>query len=175
MGVFNMFLNYSTIANVQNTTTETSLLGSPDAGTSKTITPGLASVGRTFQLFFYGVFGWTAAPTLTIRLKLGGAAGTLLQTWTPLLVGANAGTAWELSLFATITTTGAGGVVQPNPGTFLFSSPSADSPAQLSGRNASVVAVDLSVGKDWALTAQWGTADPLNFFTYNFGCINVVR
>lgn len=172
--MFNLFLNYSTVATAVNTTTETSLLGAPDLGTSKTVTPALASVGRTFELSFFGVFGWTAAPALTVRLKLGGAAGTLLQIYTPLLVGANAGTAWRLNLYVTITASGVGGIVQANPGLLLFSAPGPDAPAQLSGRNANAPAVDLSVAKDWALTAQWGVADALNFFTYNFGCINVV-
>lgn len=173
--MFNLFLNYTTSTTVANSVTETSLLGAPDLGTTKTVTPGLAGVGRTFELFFYGVLGWTAAPALTIRLKLGGALGTLLQAYTPALPGSSSGTAWRLSLFATITAIGAGGSIQGNPGMFEFNSVGADGPAQWSGRNTTAAAVNFSVGQDWALTAQWGTADLLNFFTYGFGCINVIR
>lgn len=175
LNMFNMFLNYTTTTSVVNTTTETSLLGAPDLGTTKTVTPGLASVGRTFELFFYGVLGWTLAPALTIRLKLGSALGTLLQTFTPPLTGSSVGAAWRLNLFATILTIGAGGSIQVNPGMFETNlGGGADGAVQWSGRNQNVSAVNFSVGQDWALTGQWGTADPLNFFTYNFGCINVI-
>jgi hypothetical protein len=174
-GVFNMFLNYSTITNVVNTTTETSLLGSPDAGSTKTVSGGFVSVGRTFEMYLAGVMGWTGAPTLNVRIKLGGAAGVLLHNFTPILPAVVNGTAWRIYAMFTITAIGAGGNLYIVASQFEFVTGGADGPAQWSGRGTNNAAIDFTSPRDWAATAQWGTADPANFFTYTFGCINVVR
>ena len=172
--MFNLFLNYTTTTNVANTVVETSLLGAGDRGTTKTVAPALTAVGRTFELYFAGVLGWTLAPGLTIRLKLGGALGTTIVTLTPPLAGSNPGAAWRMSLFATITAIGAGGSILAEPSMFEFTLGAADGATQWSGRGANGFAINFSVNQDWALTAQWAVADPANFLTYSFGIINVI-
>lgn len=173
----NMFLNYSTTLTVANSTTETQVLGAPDAGSTKTVSPGFVSLGRTFELYFAGVMGWTGTPTLNVRPRLGGLTGVLLQNFTPVLsVAGSLGTAWRIYMLATITAVGVGGILVSHPCQFEFvTGGGADGQAIWSGRAANGPTVNLTASPDWALTAQWGTADPANFFTYNFGCVNIVR
>ena len=173
LGMFNLYLNYSTTTTVANSTTETALLGAPDVGSSKTLTPGLAVVGRTLQLFFSGILSCVLTPTLDVRLRLGGLTGALLEDYTP-AVNANPTTAWYLNVYAVITAIGAGGAIAIQPGAFEFAL-GTQGAAQWSGRNTGGAAVDISSDKDFELSAQWGTANVANIFTYRFGMINVIR
>ena len=169
----NQYLDYNSNTTVVNTVTETALLGAADDGSTKTITPALARVGRTFQLFFSGVMGNTGTPTLTVRLKLGGLAGTTIYTFAPVLPVA--GTfSWRLNLYATITAVGAGGSITVHAGALEIDT-RPDGVVRAITNNSLATAIDFSVSQDWELSLQWGTADPADTFTYRFGNIGIVR
>ncbi len=164
----NFYLNYSTTTTVANTTTETSLLGAADQGTD-TIEAGLARVGQTFRFSFTGTVQTTGSPVLTIRLKLGGSSGTTIQTWTKAITGGAA--AWELIVYGVITAIGAAGNISIQSAIFQFTPAGVEGIG--SGKQSTVI--DFTANQQWALTAQWGTADAANSITYQFGNIDIVR
>jgi len=172
-----MFLEFGGVVTVVNSAVETALLGAALDGSTKTITPAMTRVGRTFRLWLGGVFASTGAPVLTVRLKLtDGVTPVTIQTFTS-TIAAITTTAWRLDLFATITAIGAGGAILVRPGIFEYAhtAPGVTGPTQWIQTNAGAVAVDFSVNQTWELTIQWGTAAAGNSFSYLFGNIDIVR
>lgn len=166
----NFYLNYSTTTTVANTAAETGLLGAADFGTD-TIQAGLGRVGRAFRLDFRGVLQNTGTPTLTIRIKLG---GTTLAAYTGTMVAVSGQVIWKLSILAIITAIGVAGNLSIKPSVFEYST-IATGAAQWLGSNVTDTAIDFTANQQWSLTIQWGTANPANSFTYQFGNIDILR
>lgn len=172
-----MFLESGGVVTVANSAAETPLLGAGIDGSSKIITPAMTRIGRTFRLYFSGVFASTGAPVLTIRLKLtDGVTPVTIQTFTS-TIAAITTTAWRLDLFATILAVGAGGTILIRPGIFEYAhtAPGVAGPTQWIQTNAGAVAVNFSVNQTWELTIQWGTAAAGNSYSYLFGNVDIVR
>lgn len=169
----NLFLEYTANVTVANTTTETSLLGPGDFGSTKVIDPSIAVVGRTFRLYFSGIASNTGTPSLDMRLKLG---GTTIYQFTPVIsIGPGQPLdAWEIDLYASVTgvssLTGHAGEMA-----YSFSTSGAQGVAHWSARNSNAISVTFSSYPQWDLTTQWGTANAANTLTYKFGCIDIVR
>jgi hypothetical protein len=144
-------------ANVQNTTTETTILGSGVGATS--IEGGLLRVGRTVRVTVRGSMVATGSPTLTIRFKLG---GTTVASSTAKTIGTSGTAGWEMSFLITARTLGASGTAYVQ-GLWQYSDNNDVSIVPLVNTGTSTIDTtgSLSIG----LTAQWSAAASGNRIT----------
>lgn len=171
----NMFLDYTTTTTVANTTTETQLLGNGDDGSTRIVDTSIVKIGRTFRVSFRGTFAFTATPTISIKLKLGGVT---IQDFTPLTtLMTGTGSEWLVDEYITISAIGSSGQVFGHVSQLYHETSEAGAQGKVltSGRGKTTPTVDLSVAQPFTLTMTWGTANAANTLTYNFGCIDIVR
>lgn len=167
-----MFTHYSSDVTVANTTTETSIMGTVDDGSTKTIEAGLARVGRQFKITAGGTLDDTGTPTLRIRLKFG--ATVLGDTNTITLNHDGTITTWNYEGYAVINVTGAGGSITVYRGTFYYNV--ANGNTQISfGTGKTTTAVDFTAAQTWDLTAQWSAASVDNTITATWTAIEMAR
>jgi hypothetical protein len=149
---------------VTNTTTETSVLGASQNGSTKTIEAGLARVGRFFIVRVYGAVTTTGTPTLTVRLKLGST--TIGNTGAVAMANNTASNAaFLIEALISVYTTGATGTV--NVPSLKVSYPTSQGGAMNAfsggaGSGPGTTVVDLTVAQTFDVTVQWGTASASN-------------
>jgi hypothetical protein len=144
---------------VGNTLIETTLLAA-GAG-SPTIAANAFTAGKLLFLYGYGFITNTVTPTLRIRMKLGGV--TILDTTAFTMATITGTTQWQISAVATCRTTGAGGTGIAQAQLNYFTAPGTVVTQQLV--NNATFALNTTIANVMDLTAQWGTADPLNTLT----------
>lgn len=155
-------------ATVGNTITETTLIG---AGVgAQTVAANTFTVGRSMLIYSWGNMGNTLTPTLRIRGKLG--AVTALDSTAITLPTITGTTLWQMSLYLTCRTAGAGGTGIAQGIFTYFTAAGVQSNFQLV--NTGTFAMDTTAALLIDVTAQWGTADPLNTMTStNFSCLRL--
>lgn len=157
---------------VANTTTETSILGASQAGSSKVIEAGLARVGRVFHLRIWGTVGTTGTPTLQIRLKLNST--TLADTGAVTLANNVSGSGnFYLEALVTVRAVGSSGTLHVFPLRFSYGVSNGGAMNQFAVVTAPTV--DLTAAQTFDVTIQWGTASASNTFTAAQSLIELSR
>lgn len=137
-----------------------------------TVLANTPKVASTYRLTAGGrIDNQATSGTLTFRLRWGGAAGTLLGSWViPSQAGAATGQQFWLDSLLTFRTVGATGTAAPNGfGTSVFG------PSTLAFGGSLVTALDTTVNKVLALTAQWATSSATNLLRFEVGVFEIVR
>jgi hypothetical protein len=157
-----MHLRHNGDITVANTTTETSILGASQAGSTKTVEAGLARVGLCFLIRITGRVQTTGTPTLNIRVKLGST--TLAQTTARALANNTASSDGGLSIesFITIDTVGAAAQVRVHSLRALYGVTIDGAVNQIAIGSGGLSVVDLTVAQTFDVTVEWGTASPSN-------------
>ena len=172
--VVSMFIRNNGDVTVANTTTETSVLGAAQAGSTKTIEAGLARVGRTFYVRLYGTLGITGTPTLRLRIKLGST--TIVDTTAATINVPSSGGGFLIEGVLSIRAVGASGEVMGHTlkGTIT---PFGSAGGNMLGfaATAAVTPVDFTVAQAIDVTVQWGTANAANTLTITGSFIDMSR
>lgn len=153
---------------VANTTTETILFP------NKMIPANYMQDGRLLRLTAYGGYGTTGTPTLQVRLRWGGVAGTVMAasgaitTASGLGGGASMTALWEIRLLVQVRANGTSGTTMTNglfhagtTGTAAMSDYPIAS-GSTGGTTPAVATIDLTADTALSLTATWGTANAAN-------------
>jgi hypothetical protein len=152
----------STSTTVANTASETVIA-------LMTIPAADAVAGAVYRIKAWGVASVTGTPTLTLRSRLGGVAGTALGSSGARTASSGVSNrAWQVTVDLTCLTTGASGTWFASQITFeavtLAASPPFASPGLILD-GTSAVTVDTTVSEDLVVTATWGTASASNTLT----------
>ncbi|MEU1272971.1 hypothetical protein [Streptomyces sp. NPDC005799] len=134
-----------------------------------TIPAGDAVAGAVYRIKAWGVASVTGTPTLTLRSRLGGVAGTALGSSGGRTASSGVSNrAWQVTADLTCLTTGASGTWFASQVTYeavtLSASPPFASPGLILDGTTSVT-VDSTVSEDFVITATWGTASASNTLT----------
>lgn len=155
---------------VANTTSETILF--PNI----TIPGNYLQGGRVLRLTAYGRLSSTSAPTIRLRLRLGGVSGTLIADSGTITTNSGTAALWKAEFIIQIRANGASGsvfaigdVVIGSAGAATVAS-ATGAPAVVLGGSAgddtpAAVTVDLTANQDLALTATWSAAAAGNTIT----------
>jgi hypothetical protein len=151
-----IFTQYATVT-VVSTSVETTLVGT-GIGTV-TLPANFFTVGKTVRITASGYYSTTqtAGQTLTIRIRLGGVAGTLV-----LATGANStaniitNRAWRIIAEITCRTTGATGTVFAQG--LFFKCTDAISAAIWNMVNTGTITINTTASQAIAVTADWNSA-----------------
>lgn len=148
---------------VANTTTETIIV--PNV----TIPSNMLQDGRILRLTVYGTYATTGSPTVTVRLRWGGVAGTVLAANGGPATGSGipTGTLWKLDADIQTRVNGSTGTLFTMGtvglgGTTAAASMTYTPLAGTSGLNPAGSTVDLTADTALSLTWQWGTASASN-------------
>jgi hypothetical protein len=152
----------STSTTVANTAAETVIA-------TLTIPAADAVAGAVYRVKAWGVASVTGTPTLTLRSRLGGVAGTALGSSGARTASSGVtNRAWHVTVDLTCLTTGATGTWFASQITYeavtLAASPPFASPGLILDGTTSVT-VDTTISEDLVLTATWGTASASNTLT----------
>jgi hypothetical protein len=147
---------------VANTLTETTIA-------TMTIPAADAVVGAVYRIKAWGIASVTGTPTLTLRSRLGGVAGTALGSSTGRTASSGVtNRAWQVTADLTCLTTGAAGTWFASQVTIESITLAAGPPFVAPGMildGTSAVTVDTTVAQDFVITATWGTASASNTLT----------
>ena len=153
---------------VGNTVAETTLVGTGIG--SQTVAANTFTVGRSMLIYAWGNMGSTLTPTLQIRGKVG--AVTALDSGAVTLPVITGTTLWQLSMYITCRTAGAGGTAIAQGIFTYFTAANVQTNFQLV--NTGTFAMDTTAALLLNVTAQWSAADPLNTLTStNFSCLRL--
>lgn len=153
---------------VANTTTETILF--PNI----TIPANYLQDGRALRLRIFGAYGDTATPTLQLRLRWGGVAGTVLASTAALTMGSGVGGGASMTaLFSAqidlqVRSNGATGTAMTNGVIHYFTTGTAtatDIPVasgSTGGTTPVAVTADFTADTALSITAQWSAAAAAN-------------
>ncbi len=160
---------------VANTTTETILF--PNV----TIPANYLQDGRVLRIRAFGAYGTTGTPTLTLALRWGGVAGTVIAksaaaTLTSGVGGGASMTAmWVFEAIIQVRSNGSSGTLMTNGEATLFTStaptagtvtnygmPIVLASGSTGGTTPVAVTADLTADTALSLTALWGTANAAN-------------
>lgn len=153
---------------VANTTTETVLF--PDY----TVPGNFLQDGRVLRLRVFGAYGTTATPTLAIKLRWGGVAGTVIcatgAITTPSAAGGGASMTamWEAEFIIQVRSNGSSGTLMSNGSIALYTTGTAAGSAypaasgSTGGTTPVAVTVDLTADTALSITGVWGTANAAN-------------
>jgi hypothetical protein len=152
----------STSTTVANTASETVIA-------ALTIPAGDAVAGAVYRIKAWGVASVTGTPTLTLRSRLGGVAGTALGSSGARTASSGVSNrSWQVTVDLTCLTTGATGTWFASQITYeavtLAASPPFASPGLILD-GTSAVTLDSTVSEDLVITATWGTASASNTLT----------
>lgn len=154
----------STPTTVANTTTET-VIG------SMTIPANDAAVGAIYRIHIAALASVALTPTLTLRARIGGAAGALVTATGIAITAASNGTNhhWFADLDYTIVSTGAGGTARgflkaQEAMSLGGASPFTGLVTKCDGGLATA-AHDTTAAKDLVITVQWSAASASNTTT----------
>lgn len=152
-------------ATVANTTTETTLIASGEGTT--TLPANLLKAGRRLRITASGHISDTGAPTLNVRVKLGGT--TICATGAVTLNNTVTQTDWHMTVDITCRSAGATGTVQ---GGGIFDH---DNGGSFGMVNTSAVTVDTTGTLAVDVTGEWGTADAADTITCQQLAIEVLN
>jgi len=156
VATMNAIYGLTATATAANTVAETSIVGTGTG--SLTIAANRLTAGKHLFIYAYGFIGAPAGPTLRIKAKLNG--NIILDTGAATLSAITGTTQWQMSAFAGVRTTGAGGTGFAQ-GQFAYFT-LANSMVTNQMLNVATFAVDTTVTQTLDISAQWGTADPTN-------------
>lgn len=142
--------------NVSNTTAETTILGTVDAG-SLTVPAGSTRVGRMYWLVLGGPVTTTGTPTLTLRAYLG---ATVIASTGAVTMQNNTGGRWTMTIPYGIRSTGAAGTVAIN--TLIFDYCATNGGGVFRGFGAGAAGIDQTVNQAFNVTAQWSAMSASN-------------
>lgn len=155
-------------ATVANTLTETVIA-------TLNIPASDAAVGATYRITVYGTASVTATPTITVRGRLGGVAGTLAATLGP--VTASTGVTnqtWSVDFDVMCLTTGASGTWMPR---FVMLQNVTGASVQTGGillpTSGASLTRDTTASSDMVVTWQWSAASASNTATARAICRRV--
>jgi hypothetical protein len=155
---------------VGNTTTETSLLGTLTG--SKTLPANFFKAGKSLDFVVQGYITNTGTPTLQIRLRIGGVAGTLILDSGAFTMNTIIGT--QRFVFRgriTCRTTGASGSVIAQGALEYYTGSSAPNSISMITTGGAIT-LDTTAAKDIELTAAWGTANASDTMTITNADLN---
>ena len=160
---------------IANSTTETILF--PNI----TIPANYLQDGRVLRLTAYGAYGTTATPTLALKVRWGGVAGTVIAATGAFTTtsgtggGASMTAAWSIDAIIQTRANGSSGSLMTNgvvvthtstaltAGTVTnYGQPSPLVSGATGGTTPVAVTVDLTADTALSLTAVWGTANAAN-------------
>lgn len=144
----------STVTTVANTTTETALA-------TYNVAANDAAVGAVYHIRAWGTCATTATPTMTFRLRLGGAAGTSMVAHAAITCRTMSDGYWEAEAYISCATTGAAGTWNPTfkvEHNFIGLS----TYTKLGPVTAASVVKDTTVSSDLVITGQWSAASASN-------------
>jgi hypothetical protein len=134
-----------------------------------TIPAADAVVGAVYRIKAWGIASVTGTPTLTLRSRLGGVAGTALGSSTGRTASSGVtNRAWQVTADLTCLTTGAAGTWFASQVTIESITLAAGPPFVAPGMildGTSAVTLDTTVSQDFVITATWGTASASNTLT----------
>lgn len=161
-GITKVIFAATAAATVASSTSETTIAGSGIG--SLTLPANFITVGKTFKLRAWGVYGTKAAPvgTFTLRFKYG---STTLISLAPTLTASLTNQMWEIEAEFTCRTTGATGTVFPQAELNLFTSTTAGG-LIVAGPTATTT-IDTTASSKVDITVQWGTSNANNTITCN--------
>lgn len=113
--------------------------------------------GTTFDILCSG-FGGTTAQNLTLRLRYGGLAGTIIWSMIILCAATTAPKGFLINGLFTCRTPGSTGTAYGQGMCFNEFNTVLPNPLKHSNNNAAAPAVNTTTQNDLALTAQWATA-----------------
>lgn len=150
--------------------------------------------GRGLRLRLFGAYGTTATPTLTLAVRWGGVAGTVLAksgaavTTSGTGGGASMTALWEAEIILQTRSNGSSGTVMTNGSFILYTStvgtagtvtnygmPVAIASGSTGGTTPVVATVDLTADTALSVTALWGTnnaANSIQGLNYTIEAIN---
>lgn len=153
---------------VANSTTETIIM--PNV----TIPANYLQDGRLLRLTVMGAYGTTATPTLQLRIRWGGVAGTIIAAsgavTTPSGAGGGASMTalFNIRAMIQVRANGSSGTLMTNGEAELFTTGTAGgteypiASGSTGGTTPVAVTVDLTADTPLSVTAQWGTANAAN-------------
>jgi hypothetical protein len=153
---------------VANSTTETILFS------NVTIPANYLQDGRVIRLTAQGGYGTTGTPTLQLRLRWGGVAGTVIAATGAITTPSGAGggasmtALWNVRLLLQTRSNGSAGTLMVNGELQLFTTGTAAgseypfASGSTGGTTPVATAVDLTADTALSITAQWGTANAAN-------------
>ena len=156
---------------VANTVTETAIF--PNI----TIPANFLQDGRSLRLKAFGKYSTTLTPTITFRLRWGGAAGTLLCASPAVTTQTTVTNAlWYIEIMLTTRANGTTGSVMANGQATVYANvaptvasttgAAADTPMTAGGVTApAAVTVDLTADTSLSLTTTWSAASASNTLT----------
>jgi len=172
---WNETLTWATAAGtaIANSTTETILF--PNV----TVPANYLQDGRCLRLRAFGAYGTTATPALTLALRWGGVAGTVIAksfaNVTTSAVGGGASAMWSFEAIIQVRSNGATGTLMTNGEANLYTStlgtagtvtnygmPVVLASGATGGTTPVAVTVDLTADTALSFTALWGTAAAAN-------------
>lgn len=154
----------ATNATVANTTTETSLVGSPVGNV--TIPASALYAGQTIRITAMGTIATTGTPTLRIKAKLG--SNIIVDTAAQTLTAISGTNMWRAEFLITPNTIGNSGTVI-GQGSLDYHT-AVTGIAGIASASTATVTVNTNNSQAIDLTAQWGTASASNTIT----CTNLV-
>jgi len=132
---------------------------------SATLGANYLVAGKAIRITAKGIVGTDAVdPTLRIRVRLGGIAGTVVMDTTAVLVGIGTNNWFEAQGIITCRTTGGAGTVF-SQGQFQYREGTGDNTKILPMANTTTTAIDTTVSQEIVVSAEWGTADADNTIT----------
>ena len=143
---------------LHTSTTETSLSAAIN------IPANVLEAGSVLRCTARGVYGTDAiAPTLQMRVRWGGVAGTVLgDTGAVTAVAALVNRGWEVEFLIRVVSIGATGTMECQGMCTLNTSGTLGTNQHFDMENTAVVTVDTTVINDLCITADWGTSDADN-------------
>jgi len=162
---------FSQTANVTvaNTTTETTLVGSGVGSLS--LPANFFTVGRTIRIRAMGSFGYTATPTVLLRVYAG--ATNIGGTGAMTLTGAAALNVWKFdAIYTLIALSVANNMYGMVNAEWWLASSGAN---QISGGTAVATTFDQTLAATLDFKVVWGTANVLNTITCNSLVVEVLN
>lgn len=156
-------------ANVVNTVTETTLIGSGIG--SLALPANFFVIGKTIRFTLKGGIETSGTPTLRIRIKLGST--TILDTTATTLAAITGTQLFEINGELTCRTTGASGTIMGEGRFNYFMTATTMTPVSMYLGTA--VTVDTTAAQTLDITAEWGTAAAANAIRHRISVFEVLN
>ncbi len=159
------YIQVGTRPNINNTTTETTLIGTANTGSTITLPAGFLTVGKVISIYAQGSITNTGTPTLNILLRFGGISGTIVaSTGASTMPSYATNHTWTLTINITCNSVGASGGVRGS-GILMMNATAANLfivDLVPSGGASTNTTIDTTDPQDISISAKWGTASSSN-------------
>jgi hypothetical protein len=142
---------------IQNTTTETSLIGTGIG--SVTIKGNSSGIGTTYRITMWGYISNTGSPFCQVKIKIGSV--TIFDTTSTGMFGITGNQPFKISALFTVRTLGATGTVI-GQGEFEYATSSSTAYQILFQTNTSTSTIDTTTDQAIDITYTWNTANASN-------------